>query len=51
MTGVAHRFYGDWRLWKVIADRNDIVDARQIAPGTVLLIPELPLEKGAFEVA
>jgi nucleoid-associated protein YgaU len=49
ITGVAHRFYGDWRLWKVIADRNAISDVRTIAPGTVLLIPPRPLESGRYE--
>lgn len=46
ITGLAHRYYGDWRLWRLIADRNGIVDARRIAPGTILLIPERPLERG-----
>ncbi len=50
ITGLAHRKYEDWRLWRVIADRNNIADVRQIAPGTVLLIPALPLQKGAFEI-
>ena len=51
VTGLAHRFYGDWRLWRLIADRNDIVDVRKIPSGTVLLIPERPLERGRFEIA
>lgn len=49
ISGLAHRYYGDWRLWRVIADRNKIIDPRRIANGTQLLIPELPLETGAFE--
>ena len=49
LSGIAHRFYGDWRLWRVIADRNAIVDVRAIAPGTVLLIPPRPLESGRYE--
>ena len=49
ISGLAHRFYGDWRLWRVIADRNGIVDVRQIEPGTVLLIPPRPLESGRYE--
>lgn len=49
ITGIAHRFYGDWRNWRVIADRNNIVDVRTIEPGTVLLIPPRPLESGRYE--
>lgn len=49
LTGIAHRFYDDWRLWRVIADRNKIVDVRVIEPGTVLLIPPRPLEPGRYE--
>lgn len=50
ISGLAHREYGDWRLWRLIAERNRIADVRQIAPGTVLLVPERPLEKGVFEL-
>lgn len=49
ITGIAHRRLGDWRLWRLIADRNGIVDVRQIAPGTRLLIPQKPLQRGRFE--
>lgn len=49
ITGVAHRFYDDWRAWRVIADRNAIVDVRQIEIGTRLLIPPVPLERGRYE--
>ena len=49
ISGIAHRFYGDWRLWRTIADRNGITDVRTIEPGTVLLIPPRPLESGSFE--
>ncbi|MGH9941504.1 MAG: hypothetical protein ACRD9R_03980 [Pyrinomonadaceae bacterium] len=51
ITGLAHLYYEDWRMWRLIADRNDLVDVRKIAPGTRLLIPEQPLEKGRFESA
>ena len=50
ITGLAYRMYGDWKLWRIIADRNDIADVRVIAPGTILLIPERPLEKGIYEI-
>jgi nucleoid-associated protein YgaU len=49
ITGIAHHFYDDWRLWRVIAERNNIVDVRTIEPGTVLLIPPRPLESGRYE--
>jgi len=49
ITGIAHRFYGDWRLWRLIADRNALADPRQIEVGTALLIPELPVEDGRFK--
>ncbi len=49
ISGIAHRFYGDWRLWRVIADRNSIVDVRVIPIGTRLLIPPRPLESGRYE--
>lgn len=45
LSGLAHRYYDDWKLWRIIADRNNIADVRQIEPGTVLLIPEQPLEE------
>ena len=50
ISGVAYRKYGDWRLWRLIADRNKITDPRQIAAGTQLLIPQRPLETGQWEV-
>ncbi len=49
LSGVAHRFYQDWRAWRVIADKNSIVDVRQIPIGTRLLIPPRPLESGRYE--
>jgi hypothetical protein len=49
ITGLAHRYFGDWRLWRLIANRNDIRDARQIAPGTQLLIPLKPQQRGRYE--
>ena len=49
LSGLAHRYYGDWRRWRLIADRNLIVDARRIEPGTKLLIPEPALQYGRYE--
>ena len=50
ITGIAHREYGDWRLWRIIAERNKIEDVRQIPSGKILLVPERPLEKGIYEI-
>jgi len=49
LSGIAHRIYGDWRLWRLIADRNALVDVRVLAVGTTLLIPPKPLEEGRYE--
>jgi nucleoid-associated protein YgaU len=49
LSGLAHRFYADWRQWRLIADRNSIVDPRKIESGTRLLIPPQPLESGRYE--
>ncbi len=49
LSGISHRAYGDWRQWRVIADRNSIIDVRAIEPGTVLVIPPRPLESGRYE--
>ena len=46
---LADKFFGDWRLWRVIAERNGIVDPRQIENGTQLIIPRRPLETGRYE--
>lgn len=43
---LAHRYYDDWRLWRLIAERNELRDVRQIEPGTELIIPARPLEGG-----
>lgn len=48
LTALAHRYFGDWRLWRLIADRNEIADARQIEPGTQLVIPERPVQRGRY---
>jgi len=49
LSGIANRFYGDWRLWRLIAERNALVDVRTIPIGTRLLIPPKPVEKGRYE--
>lgn len=45
---LAHRHYDDWRLWRLIAEKNNLRDVRRIEPGTVLLIPRIPL-RGMYE--
>ncbi|HEV7842276.1 MAG TPA: LysM peptidoglycan-binding domain-containing protein [Pyrinomonadaceae bacterium] len=49
ISGLADRFYNDWRLWRPIADRNRITDVRRIAVGTRLLIPPKPMQRGRYE--
>lgn len=49
LSGLAHRYFGDWRMWRLIAERNGVADPRTIAPGAVLLIPNRPVEGGSFE--
>jgi nucleoid-associated protein YgaU len=49
LSGLAHRYYGDWRLWRLIADRNEISDPRRVSPGTILLIPQKPVQRGRYE--
>lgn len=49
LSGIAYRFYGDWQQWRAIADKNSIVDVRQIAIGTRLVIPPRQLETGRYE--
>jgi hypothetical protein len=38
---LAHREYRDVRFWREIARRNRIEDPRAIAPGDVLIVPQL----------
>ncbi|HMU34477.1 MAG: LysM peptidoglycan-binding domain-containing protein [Acidobacteria bacterium] len=49
ISQLADRYLGDWRLWREIASRNKVLDVRAIAPGTELVIPSRPLEKGRYE--
>lgn len=46
---LAYRYYGDWTLWRLIAERNSLTDVRKIEPGTELIIPRRPLERGRYE--
>lgn len=49
LSAIAQKYYGDWRLWRIIAERNHVLDPRQIAHGTELIIPRRPLERGRYE--
>jgi len=49
ISSLAQTYFGDWRLWRLIAVRNQITDVRQIEPGTQLIIPQRPLVKGTYE--
>lgn len=49
ISSVADKYYGDWRFWRLIAERNEITDVRQVAPGTQIVIPARPLEVGQYE--
>jgi hypothetical protein len=42
LDGLATEAYGNPRLWRVIAEANDIDRPRFVPPGTVLRIPALP---------
>jgi nucleoid-associated protein YgaU len=49
LSGLADRYLGDWREWRRIARRNKIADPRRLATGTLLIIPQGSLQKGAYE--
>lgn len=49
VSGLAEKYLDDWRLWRLIAERNEIGDVRKIEPGTLLIIPRRPPEKGTYE--
>ena len=49
LTGLAEKYYADWRQWRWIAERNGIIDPRQIVAGTELIIPRRPLTRGRYE--
>ena len=42
---VAARHYADSTRWRLIAQANDVVDPIMLAPGTLLVIPELPVRR------
>ena len=42
---IAAAYYADPFNWRLIAEANDIIDPLDIAPGTVLVVPELPVRR------
>lgn len=44
---MAAREYGDPALWRVIAERNDLDDPRDIEPGDWILVPPLDAKNGS----
>ena len=49
ISNIAYKYFGDWQMWPMIADRNAIADVRTLVPGTQLVIPARPLERGKYE--
>jgi hypothetical protein len=47
MSGIAGIFYGDPRLWRPIAVRNEIDNPRVLTPGAVLAIPTIVVSANA----
>jgi hypothetical protein len=46
---IAAEAYGDGRLWRVLADANDLDDPLRLRVGTTLLIPPLDHARGGFD--
>ena len=44
---VAARHYADSTRWRLIAEANGVIDPLALAPGTLLMIPELPVRRRA----
>jgi len=42
---IAAAYYADPFNWRLIAEANGIIDPLDIAPGTVLVVPELPVRR------
>ena len=49
LSNLAEKYLGDWRKWRIIATRNNIIDPRQIEAGTTLIIPRSSLVHGSYE--
>ena len=47
LFGIAQRFYGDGRLYRLIAEANHIPNPSRIFPGQVLVIPRRPARPAA----
>jgi nucleoid-associated protein YgaU len=44
---VAAKHYADSTRWRLIAEANNVVDPLALTPGTLLVIPELPVRRRA----
>jgi hypothetical protein len=44
LSSIAGRIYGDPRLWRAIALRNQLDDPRALATGSALIVPPLPFQ-------
>ena len=42
VSGIASQEYGDPKVWRFIADTNNLADAKNLQPGQTLIIEELP---------
>jgi LysM repeat protein len=42
---IAARHYRDGSQWRVIAEANGVLDPLELAPGTLLAVPELPVRR------
>jgi hypothetical protein len=40
LQSIAHRHYGDWQKWALLAEANQINPAAELTPGMYLIIPE-----------
>lgn len=49
LTGLAVKYYGTVSLWTLIADRNNVVDVRDLEPGAQLIIPAPPASTTELE--
>lgn len=49
--GLGELYYNDWELGRLIAERNDLDDLRNVELGRVLIVPARPLKRGLFESA
>jgi nucleoid-associated protein YgaU len=49
LSQLAFSFYGDSKLWWILADRNNIMNPFELTVGTALIVPDLNLAKLAMK--